>query len=163
MREFRIVPHHGVGPVVMQALSALLIVMMVGICLGAEQEKQRDIEPLYHGKTLSEWSNFAEDKDPAIRIRAAKALGITGPDSKTAVPVLIKLLKDKNEDVRRAATKSLGLIGPEAKTAIPALIELLKEHREPPTCLVIDDGESLALGRIGSRSHSSLDETVHRQ
>ena len=60
-----------------------------------------------------------QDKNGAVRLAAAWALGKIGPDAKTAVPALTKLLKDKRSDVRRAAAFSLGEIGPEAKTAIP--------------------------------------------
>jgi HEAT repeat protein len=65
-----------------------------------------------------------------VRAVTAEALGKIGPEAKTAIPVLMALLKDKDRDVRCAAADALGRIGPEAKTGIPSLNDLLKDKDE---------------------------------
>ena len=52
-----------------------------------------------------------------------------GPESKTAVPALIKSLNDSVPYVRESAAEALGKVGPEARTAVPALIKLLGDEK----------------------------------
>jgi len=64
-----------------------------------------------------------QDKDPKMRLGAARVLGLVGkPD---VVDALIKASKDSDQDVRRAAVVSLGTIK-DPKT-VPALIDALKD------------------------------------
>jgi HEAT repeat protein len=65
-----------------------------------------------------------EDPDPAVRIRAMRALTASG---KEAVPFMIEALK--NEKAAYWAALVLNRIGPEAQDAVPALTELLGDKR----------------------------------
>ena len=48
--------------------------------------------------------------------------------AKTAVPVLLGLLKDEDIYVRLAAVSALGRFGPAAKAAVPALSKMLGDE-----------------------------------
>ena len=73
-----------------------------------------------------------ENKNPNVRFRAARILGLFGPVSKDAVPILIKNLKDDDVELRCNIVEALGLIGPEpgvipypigsSKARLPALV-----------------------------------------
>jgi hypothetical protein len=64
---------------------------------------------------------------PAVRLRAAAALGKLGADAKEGVPALAAALKDPSAEVRRQAALSLGAIGPAAREAVKALTEVLRD------------------------------------
>ncbi len=51
-----------------------------------------------------------QDKNPGVRLEAAKALQAYGPAARTAVAALTKLLKDEHPDVRSASAKTLKAI-----------------------------------------------------
>jgi len=63
----------------------------------------------------------------SARIRAARMLGLFGPNAADAVPALIDALDDEAKAVRIAAVVSLGKIGPAANAAIPALTAITEE------------------------------------
>jgi hypothetical protein len=131
----------------MRPFSLLLVVALVGVCLGAERKPAstpQSKEPTYESKTLSEWVALAKGKDPAVRIEAAKALGEMGAG---AIPALIELLKDKDWQIRIAATGALGKIGPEAKTAIPDITALLRDEE---ACVRIE--AAWALAKMGAEA-----------
>lgn len=67
------------------------------------------------------------DKDRGIRIKAAHAIGLAGPDAKEAVPALVEALRDKSLTVRWRSAQALGRLGPSAREAVPALTEALKD------------------------------------
>ncbi|MBL9122522.1 MAG: HEAT repeat domain-containing protein [Planctomycetaceae bacterium] len=62
-----------------------------------------------------------ENRDPAVRARAAQAFARMGPEASAAVPALTRALQDRDPDVRKSAARALGQIGPAAESAIPAL------------------------------------------
>src|SRR5262245_8418255 len=108
-------------------------------------------EPTFEGKSLSAWVEALKDKDPKIRVQAAKALESIGPKAKAAVPALIDALKDESVLVRGPAAGALGGIGPEAKAAVPALVETLKDKNEHLRCQA-----ALALGKIGPDARAAV-------
>lgn len=70
-----------------------------------------------------------EDKDTTIRAAAAKAIGMTDPDAKEMVPVLVKMMKeDAEESVKLAAIQGLANMGEAAKEAIPELRQVAKDN-----------------------------------
>jgi hypothetical protein len=81
-------------------------------------------EPMYEGRTFVEWQADLGDPSPAVREKAALALGHFGPK---AVPILTQTLRDSDADVRWAAADALGRIGPAAKDAVAALVQALKD------------------------------------
>ncbi|MHB1033611.1 MAG: HEAT repeat domain-containing protein [Pirellulales bacterium] len=110
----------------MRVLNQLLTLAMVGVCLGAGQERpleRREDERVYQGWILVERIIQLTDERPRTRIDAANALGRMGPEAKPAIPALTELLRDKDPNVRIAAVSALGRI---ASAAVPALTELRK-------------------------------------
>lgn len=79
------------------------------------------------GDRVSELSENLRLDDTSGRIRAAKLLGLFGPEAADAVPALIDALDDDKKTVRVAAVLSLRKIGPAAKAAIPALTAITEE------------------------------------
>jgi HEAT repeat protein len=67
---------------------------------------------------------------PAVRGKAADAIGHIGAAASAATPALIGLLKDEDRDVRYCAVRALHEFGPKAKPAIPALAEVMLDARE---------------------------------
>ncbi len=72
------------------------------------------------------------DRNPAVRRKAAEALGNIGPDARaTARRDLIDALRDADPDVAAAATAALGAMGPPALAEAPSLQVLLQDKAEP--------------------------------
>jgi len=67
--------------------------------------------------------NALQDKDPKLRLGAARVLGLTG--NADAIDALIQTTKDSDQDVRRAAVVALGTI--KDQKTVPALIDALKD------------------------------------
>jgi HEAT repeat protein len=68
------------------------------------------------------------DREAAVRISVASALAsVDAVQAKTAVPVLLEILKDRDAENRRGAVFVLGQIGPDAREALPALKQSLKD------------------------------------
>jgi HEAT repeat protein len=65
-----------------------------------------------------------------VRVNAASALGMIGPEAGTQVPLLIEALNDKEETVVAAAIGALGLMGEEAEKAITALTPFTQGQNE---------------------------------
>lgn len=83
--------------------------------------------------------------DPKKQLDAYTALTAAGPQAKSAVPALIKLLEDKTQRFDYAADV-LGTIGPDAKAAVPALIARLP--KEPGQFGFSSEHLASALARI---------------
>ena len=114
----------------MKVFSMLLTFTLIGICLGAAQERAstpQAKESSYQGKTIGEWIIQARDEKRPKRIEAASALGTMRSNAKVVVPVLMELLGDDEWHVRHAAAWGLSAIGPDAVAAVPALIESLDD------------------------------------
>lgn len=82
-----------------------------------------------------------QDKDPAVRARAAFALGSVQDDA--AVPMLIRALKDGDPRVRADAAFALGQSAD--STVAPALLRSLEHEVDPATTSLLLE----ALGKIG--------------
>ncbi|MGO9110509.1 MAG: HEAT repeat domain-containing protein [Thermoguttaceae bacterium] len=100
----------------------------VGVCFGVEPKPAvQEKEPVYEGKTLSQWTALAKDKDAKMRIAAIASLGKIGP---LAIPTLTDLCKDANWRVRQAAFLAVASMGYEAKWAAYAAARSLKEDKD---------------------------------
>jgi HEAT repeat protein len=84
-------------------------------------------EPTVEGKRASLWREELKSPTPAVRWRAAWALGEIGAPVKGAIPEITKLLKDPDPTVRFHVAQSLARFGPDAKSAVPALREALRD------------------------------------
>ncbi|MBI4825658.1 MAG: HEAT repeat domain-containing protein [Nitrospirae bacterium] len=101
--------------------------------------KETDIVP--------ELINTLNDKSPAVRAEAAKALGYY--KDKRAVEPLINSLKDKDPWVRINAASALGELG--VKQAVDALLNLIDDNSDWRNKFVQQEC-ILALRKIGSRT-----------
>src|SRR5437867_908101 len=73
---------------------------------------QETKDPVYMGKALSECIRELKDKNKAVRLEAARAVGRFRPEETgAAVPVLIQVLKDEDPLVRSAAAFALFRMG----------------------------------------------------
>ncbi|NQT90762.1 MAG: (d)CMP kinase, partial [Candidatus Omnitrophica bacterium] len=86
------------------------------------------IQPIAVKTVLSALIELLKEKDPAMRSRAAEALGNIGPDAKTAIPALTVLLKDKDDAVRTHGAEALKKIDPEKARQI---LEEEKKQQAP--------------------------------
>ncbi len=88
---------------------------------------------------------FQENKgNRKLRKDIVYTLGRIGPKAKTALPIMIPMLKEEDSDYRVTVVVAIGKLGPEAKNAVPELIGLLSD----PDPLVRGKTEE-ALLRIG--------------
>src|SRR5262249_60581281 len=99
-------------------------------------------------RVLARSEAIKNDKAPAVREAAARALGSAGAEAAPAVTVLGTALKDTDPGVRAAAAETLGLIGIEARSALPELMQAVKESKGPEFVLARSYA-LLAIGRIG--------------
>jgi HEAT repeat protein len=76
--------------------------------------------------SMSRESGLADDNDWAL-LRTALAKG--GARSRSAIPVLIKMVEDESLDQENAA-RALGSFGADAQSAVPALLDLLHDTSE---------------------------------
>jgi HEAT repeat protein len=68
-----------------------------------------------------------KDRQGTVALAAAQALQRLDPDAfvRSALPVLIAIIRDKDSEVRDKAVFALGKLGPPEKAAVPPLCELL--------------------------------------
>jgi len=71
-------------------------------------------------------------------------IGQIGPNARTAVPALLKLLQDNDAGLRKTTIAALGLIGPDARAAVPALARMFQESDDMTRLSIVS-----ALIRIG--------------
>ena len=67
------------------------------------------------------------DKDGAVRVSAASAMGRLGPAAQDAIPALEQALKVGDAGVRQEAVRTIGKIGTAAEKSFPALVQALKD------------------------------------
>jgi HEAT repeat protein len=91
-----------------------------------------------------------KEGDDANRAEAAEALGLLGPNGKTALPALLLALRDEYELVRQNALRSIIAIGPDA-TATQALTDSLKDSDNLVRALSAN-----ALGQLGPLARQSV-------
>jgi HEAT repeat protein len=99
------------------------------------EDKEKDVRT-YAGQALAQIGPAAvpaltdalKDADAGVRYRAARALGLIGPEAKAALPALVEALQDKDDQVRAMAAHSLGEMGDEAQSAAAALVQALRDR-----------------------------------
>ena len=103
--------------------------------------------------------------DPIWVDQAVQALEAIGPEAKSAVPALIKILSfdppqtridygggNMGQPIHRKVAQALGAIGPDAKAAVPALVQMALHGQMNGD----DWSAAQALGRIGPEAHSAV-------
>lgn len=87
-----------------------------------------------------------------VSVAAARALSRFGPEARSAVPALLKLMKEGEESqVRWNAVRTLGKIGPGAREAVPELIAALKDRDDH-----VREHAAEALGDIGPEAREGV-------
>ena len=78
---------------------------------------------LFRGKPAAYWIEALEDRDPAYRSEAVKALGGIAEVDRSMIPILVASLKDHSGQVGGTAADSLGNLG---VVALPSLVDVMK-------------------------------------
>jgi HEAT repeat protein len=99
----------------------LPVLLIFTICLGCAPKTSKKLE--YRGKSLQYWEDQAEDKDPAKRREAAKALGKIGPKGLYSLSKMVA--GDKQHRVRAAAY--LAAMDIKGEKVVPELKDLIGE------------------------------------
>ena len=87
-------------------------------------------------------------KSPVLVIRAAEAIGRIGPQAKTAVPLLVQMLKSSDWGMRASAITALGAIGPDAKAALPAIVQAYGNYLETGPKNILENLTAYGLGSL---------------
>jgi HEAT repeat protein len=129
-------PRKAVGPLIVKLLS--------------------DSDPAVAMRALSTIADGGVEVVPALttaldqreaRYWACLALSEIGPQAKSAVPALIKVLEDDRPEVRMHAAIALAEIGPDAKPAAGSLVKLLNDPFDS-----VQGAAIFALGRLADPS-----------
>jgi HEAT repeat protein len=95
------------------------------------------------------------DESAAVRVQAARSLGLVGARAAPAVPALIDALKDADEAVRCESAAALGAVGAEPEAAVSALSELLADPSPALRAAV-----ARALGAFGPAAEAAVPALV---
>ena len=90
----------------------------------------------------------------AVRMAAARALGIIGPEARGAIPALVGALRDSEAGVRWEAAAALGRIG---EDSVPALVEALWDRD-----VKVRHAATYALGAVGPGASAAIPALIHR-
>ncbi len=108
---------------------------------------------LFRGKPAADWIEALEDRDPAYRQEAIRALGGIAEVDRSVIPVLIASLKDRNLGVRNQAAESLGSLG---VVALPALQDIMKSGSVEARVAA-----AFALDKVGHDAVPTLAKALH--
>ena len=108
------------------------------------------------GTALPALVKALNDPDYYVRLFAAVALGMIGPEAKPAVPALRECFRDPRRHLQKEAAGALGQLGPAAKDAIPDLIHALSDAD-------LGSFASQALAKIGPLAVPALKAALNGQ
>lgn len=101
-------------------------------------------------QTTEQLINTLKDKDPFVRVAAARALAALPPDPEINIPIWEKAFKDADETTAQHAMDALAALG---APAVPRMIDLLKYEK-------LRVGVVYILGRIGPDAAAATPELV---
>jgi HEAT repeats len=110
----------------------------------------------YMGRPLRELVEELKDRDPKVRLNAARLLSYA--PNKDAVPALCNALGDEDVAVAEQAAKGLRYIGPSGAAAVPSLVKHLKK---PPSA-AFREAAITALGGIGAAAREAVPQLVEQ-
>lgn len=139
-----------IGPKAKEAVPELLDALRADV---DSRVAERAADALGHigGPAIRVLAESLGDRDSAIRVRAAMALGSAEKGAEGAVPELIEALRDGDLALRRRAASALSRVGPGARAAVPVLTEALSSEDWG-----IRWNALMALGAIGSRAKPTV-------
>lgn len=105
----------------------------------------------FQGRTLAEWVNDLSARDEITRSQAADAVAKYGPNAKSAVPALSKILADPKDFAWFNAVDAVKALGPSAGEAVGTLSQLLR-NRDPGVRLTV----AYALGELGPAAEKGV-------
>ena len=108
------------------------------------------------GGEVTFWNGAMSREDGPIRLAAAVALGRIGPESRAAVPDLVRALRDPDARVRSETAQALGAIGPAAGAAVAELVRMMSRDADDE----VADLAAEALGRIGAAAVPAVSEIL---
>ena len=107
--------------------SVIALALWLAIPVAAQSQAAQSAEPQYQDRPLSSWVKDLESSDKRTRLVAADAISKMGPEAKSAIPVLIKLVGDPEKSVRMSGIVALARMGAEAKPALPILRQIAND------------------------------------
>jgi HEAT repeat protein len=129
-----------------------LVLMIVPLVLLASsrdgETAPAEDEPVYQGRTLTEWIDDLKSTDENTQCKAARTLPVFGPKKKV-VRALTSVLKTADPDVIGPVADSLRIMGVTDKEVIEALAAVM-ENNDTEICDFRD--VSKALGKIGAKA-----------
>lgn len=109
-------------------------------------------EPAFEGVPLSKWIAQLQSPQVEQRKEALRALSAIGPEAKSALAEVRKLLQDSDADVQEWACSTLGRIGVAAQVAVPDLEKIILN---PAAADKVRWAAAIALGNIGPAAASA--------
>ena len=134
------------GRIIIVCSAVVLLAMVAGILI---LTPAREPEPVYEGKTLSEWLLFYERHDPADQEAANRVGPVIRQTGTNAIPTLLHMLRAHDSDLKikvfswvserrllgfhytpaetlnRRASLGFQFLGPRASNAVPELVKIL--------------------------------------
>jgi len=100
----------------------------------------------FGGRTESILRDALRSPEPAVRLRAAEAIGLSSSPETASVDALARALEDASSDVRFYAAVAVGRLGHRAAAHVLTVARLLEEPSNPTRIVALE-----ALGSIGNR------------
>jgi HEAT repeat protein len=113
--------------------------------------QDRDLERVRRAEDILDSIRINEERRGMVLVVAANRLLDFGPAARSAVSVLIDLLKDEIPTVRHTAANTLACMGADSKPAVPALIDLLTDGSAS-----MSEEAAVTLGRIGPEARAAV-------
>lgn len=109
------------------------------------------------GRVVPVFAKAAADSEEDVREWAMDGLGEFGPESKSAVPVVLQRLSDKA--LCSTAVKTLGRIHSEPQVCVPALLKVLEntaQDRNGSQRFPIESNVARAIAQFGPQAHQAV-------
>lgn len=113
----------------------VFVLLIWSASVWAGESASAEDEPIYQGKTLSEWIEDLKDPEYETQRTVVQSLAVFGP-KKEVVSALTTALKNEDAGVVLYAAQTLGKFGLKAKEALPELRVAYKRLSAPLTAVL---------------------------
>lgn len=138
------------------AVTVLAVLSLVVVASGCEDwdDSYEWYQPLpaaekYQGESLSKWTELLDSKDPALRLKAVKAMEAYGPNAAHAVPRLLEMFDDA-APIPETVFAALYRVGSEGAVAVPKLVAVAQDNEDLRPLAV------KALGAMGPHAREAV-------